>query len=110
MARIKCFCANRLIIDNALIAFEIFHYMRKNKIGNVGVASLKLDMAKAYDRIKRGFIEKVIRSMGFPEHWVCLIMKCVSTISFSVHLNVIQCEVFSVTSRRFYRFNRFVQF
>ena len=60
--------------------------MRKNKTSNVGVAGLKLDIAKAYDRIESGITEKVIESMGFPEHFVCLIMKCVSIISFSMLL------------------------
>ena len=52
----------RLIIDNTLIAFEIFHFIRKNKTSNVGVVGLKLDMAKAYDRIELGFIENVTPS------------------------------------------------
>ena len=76
----------RLTIDNALIALELFHYMRKNKTSNVGVVGLKLDMAKAYDRIRSGFIEKVIKSKGFPEYRVCLIIKCVPIISFSMLL------------------------
>ena len=30
--------------------------------------------------------------MGFPRHWVDLIMKCVSSISFSVLFNIIPCD------------------
>ena len=61
----SAFVLGKLITNNALIAFEIFHYIRKKKIGNVSVAGLKLDMAKAYDRIEWAFLERVLRCMGF---------------------------------------------
>ena len=74
------FVPGRLITDNTFIAFEMFHNMRKKKTGNVGVAGLKLDIAKAYDKIEWAFLERVLRSMGFHNHWVCLIMKCISIV------------------------------
>ena len=46
------FVLGRLITDNALIAFEIFHFMRKIKIVNTCLAGLKLDMVKAYNRVQ----------------------------------------------------------
>ena len=83
-----------LIIDNGLIIFEVFHFMRKKKAGKTSMASLKLDMAKAYDKIKWSFLEKVLRSMGFPEHWVSLIMSYVNFMSFAVLLNGSPCNPF----------------
>lgn len=47
----SAFILRRLTIDNALDAFEIFYYMRKKRTCNISVMGLKLDMAKAYDRI-----------------------------------------------------------
>ena len=48
----SAFVLERLITDNALIAFESFHWMRKKKLGKKGNVGIKLDMAKAYDRIE----------------------------------------------------------
>ena len=45
------------------------------------MATLKLDMSKAYDRVERVFLEKMMRKMGFHERWVRLIMKCVTLFS-----------------------------
>lgn len=47
----SAFIPGRLISDNVLIAFEICHYLRRKTKGTEGVASLKIDMAKAYDRV-----------------------------------------------------------
>lgn len=83
----SAFAPNRLITDNAIIAFETFHYMRKKRSGKVGYVGLKLDMAKAYDRIEWPFLHRVLVDMGFPCYWVNLIMKCVSSVSFSILIN-----------------------
>jgi hypothetical protein len=83
----SAFVPNRLITDNALIAFECFHYIKKKYSGNTGVMALKLDMSKAYDRIEWAFLQSVMRQMGFPENWVNLIMECISTVTFSIMLN-----------------------
>ncbi|XP_074346272.1 uncharacterized protein LOC141685047 [Apium graveolens] len=38
----------RLLTDNALIAFEINHYIKRRSQGRNGVAGLKIDISKAY--------------------------------------------------------------
>ena len=69
--------------------------MRKKTTGKIGVAGLKLDMAKAYDRVEWPFLERVLKSMGFPTNWVSLIMNCVSSVSFAVLLNGSPCDTFT---------------
>ena len=48
----SAFVARRLISDNVMVAFEIGHYLRRKTQGKTGVAALKIDMSKAYDRIE----------------------------------------------------------
>ncbi|XP_057451835.1 uncharacterized protein LOC130743612 [Lotus japonicus] len=85
----------RLITDNALVAFECFHYMKKKICGRNGVMALKLDMSKAYDRVEWPFLASVLEQMGFPPNWVHLIMSCVTTVNFSIMLNGAPQEAFS---------------
>ena len=41
-----------------------------------------------------GISGKVLKSMGFPAHWVNLILNYVTSVSFSVMLNGSPCDVF----------------
>ncbi|XP_074336391.1 uncharacterized protein LOC141673539 [Apium graveolens] len=46
----SAFVEGRLLTDNALIAFEVNHYIKRRSQGINGVAGLKIDVSKAYDR------------------------------------------------------------
>ncbi|KAL5806794.1 hypothetical protein ACOSQ4_029527 [Xanthoceras sorbifolium] len=83
----SAFIPGRLIYDNAIIGFECMHLLKKKKLGDHGFAALKLDMSKAYDRVEWAFLECMMLRLGFSVNWVDLILRCVSSVSYSFLVN-----------------------
>lgn len=83
----SAFVPGRLITDNALIAFELFHTMKLNKSIRQPSFALKLDMSKAYDRVEWGFLTRVMERLGFPLSFSNLIFRCISSVSYSLLIN-----------------------
>ncbi|CAL9028918.1 unnamed protein product [Prunus brigantina] len=76
-----------MIMDNILIVHEILHSMKSHKgKGNCHVA-LKLDMAKAYDRVEWSFLEAMLLALGFDSRFSQWIMECISTVSYNILIN-----------------------
>ncbi|XP_019190289.1 PREDICTED: uncharacterized protein LOC109184707 [Ipomoea nil] len=76
----SAFLPGRLISDNILIASEVGHYLRRKQLGQVRWAALKLDMAKAYDRMGWSFVRDMLMGLGFDAKWVQLVMMCAQTV------------------------------
>ncbi|XP_019149860.1 PREDICTED: uncharacterized protein LOC109146662 [Ipomoea nil] len=60
----SAFIPGRLITDNILVASEIGHYLNRKQCGLMGWEALKLDMAKAYDRMEWSFMRRMLEVMG----------------------------------------------
>jgi hypothetical protein len=59
--------------------------------GKKDFMAIKLDMSKAYDRVKLRYLGVVMRRMGFAPQWVQLIMMCVTSVRYSVMVNGTPC-------------------
>ncbi|XP_031099768.1 secreted RxLR effector protein 78-like [Ipomoea triloba] len=77
----------RLITDNILVAAELGHCLRRKCTTEVGWATLKLDMAKAYDKIEWSFLRKMLEKLGFTGRLVDLIMNYVTTVHYNILVN-----------------------
>ncbi|KAL5555957.1 hypothetical protein UlMin_038193 [Ulmus minor] len=72
----SAFIPGRLISDNAIIGFECLHALKRRRSKKNGFLALKLDMAKAYDRVEWSFIREVMKKLGFFEGWIKKILDC----------------------------------
>lgn len=62
----SAFIERRLLTDNALIAYEVNHYIRRKTQGKVGVVGSKVDVSKAYNRLEWSIIEEMLERFQFP--------------------------------------------
>jgi hypothetical protein len=90
----KCISANqpafvpgRSILEKAMAAIKLIHYMKSKTRGKRGEVALKLDISKAYDRIDWDFLKEMMVKMGFSQKWIRWIMLCVETVDYSVLVN-----------------------
>ncbi|CAJ2659660.1 unnamed protein product [Trifolium pratense] len=83
----SAFVEGRSIIDNALIAIEIIHALKRRTRGAKGELALKIDISKAYDKVEWSFLKGVLMRMGFSDKWVQLIMLCESSVNYSALVN-----------------------
>ncbi|XP_038697968.1 uncharacterized protein LOC119995523 [Tripterygium wilfordii] len=73
------------ISDNVLLAQELLAHLNKKVRGNNVL--IKLDMAKAYDRVSWPFLTQMFRKLGFSEGWIDLVWNLISNNWFSILFN-----------------------
>ncbi|KAG7572532.1 Reverse transcriptase domain [Arabidopsis suecica] len=82
----SAFIPGRLITDNVVITHELLHSLRIKRIKTTYMA-LKLDIAKAFDKVEWTYIEAILRRFGFADQWCQWVMKCLTSVSYSVLIN-----------------------
>lgn len=70
------FVKGRSISENIMLAQEITHRIKQSNEGYNVV--IKLDMAKAYDRVSWSYTCLVLRKMGFGENFIDLVWRIMS--------------------------------
>lgn len=78
------FVEGRQILDGIIMAHEMLHSLKKTKTPGM---LLKVDLAKAYDKVDWSFLKAVLMAFGFHRDWVKWIGNLVSTTFFSILVN-----------------------
>ncbi|QHO04624.1 LINE-1 retrotransposable element ORF2 protein [Arachis hypogaea] len=75
---------------------EVIHSMR-NKKGRQGWMAIKIDLEKAYDKLKWSFVEDTLKDIGLPSNTIELILSCISSARMRVLWNGEELEEFKPT-------------
>jgi hypothetical protein len=63
-----------------------------------GLSIFREDMQKAYDHVEWDYLEGMMAKLGFHTAWVQMVMRMVTTVSFSVLLNGEHLEEFKLST------------
>lgn len=83
----SAFIPERMITDNAYVAFECIHHIKQEKDPTRSYCAYKLDLSKAYDRVDWNYLRQMMQKLGFAHRWVDWIMSCVTSVRYSVKFN-----------------------
>ena len=82
----QAFIEGRRISNNIIVAQEISHSFSLSSWNGIDFM-LKIDLAKAFDRIEWHFIASALERKGLDDHFINLIYSCISSPTFSVIIN-----------------------
>ena len=88
------FMEGRQIVDGIILVHEILHSIKCKKLSGMLV---KLDIAKAYDKLNWQFIRKMLEVFGFSVTWVNWIMHLISSALFSILVNGVPSGIINPT-------------
>jgi hypothetical protein len=83
---LQAFIKSSRISNNIIIAQEINHYFALSS-GKSQAFMLKIDLAKAFDRVEWNFIDAALTRKGLHGYVINLFHACVSSPTFSVVIN-----------------------
>lgn len=73
--------------DNLLLSFKLIHSMKTAGPRKQVDMVLKIDISKAYYRVRWDYLEVILLRLGFIECWVQLLIQCVSSVTYRICLN-----------------------
>ncbi|KAK8504148.1 hypothetical protein V6N12_005687 [Hibiscus sabdariffa] len=80
------FIKGHSISKNTVINQEIVHSM-SSKRGQGGWIAIKIDIQKAFDRLRWDFIENTLVDAGIPHYLIRIILHCITSSSLQVQWN-----------------------
>lgn len=83
----SAFVDGKHIQDNILVVHEILHSLLHQKKEDQAGMAIKLDMAKAYDRVEWDYLLSMMTKMGFAPVYCRWIEECISSTLFSILVN-----------------------
>ncbi|GMI82239.1 hypothetical protein HRI_001893200 [Hibiscus trionum] len=87
------FISGRSITENIIINQEVIHSMRQSKLRD-GWMAIKVDLEKAFDRVRWDFISDSLLDAGLPANIRRIIMHSVTSSSFQIQWNGILSRPF----------------
>lgn len=71
-------------MDGIIVAQGAIHSLKNSKHKGM---MIKVDLAKAYDKISWEYIQRILKAYGFDDRWTEWIMSMIATPSMSILLN-----------------------
>ena len=71
-------------MDGIILTHEMIHSLKHTK--TLGML-IKVDLAKAYEKVNWRFLKEIVKAFGFKHDWVKWIGNLVSTTFFSILVN-----------------------
>lgn len=87
-----CFFKGCQITDGIIVAQEVIHSL---KISRTPGMLIKLDLAKAFDRLSWGYLEGILKAYCFDQRWINWILSMVGIPVISILLNGTPSDAFT---------------
>lgn len=80
--------------DSVIVCHELMHHINRKK-GKGNLMAVKIDLAKAYNKVEWHLLRAILQLHGFPTKFIHLIMTYISIASLSPALFTIFIDVLS---------------